>query len=58
VVKQVEPKALILEVTVAATQAEVWKAFTTSEGSSTWLTLAAVVDLREGGDRKNEWGMQ
>jgi uncharacterized protein YndB with AHSA1/START domain len=50
VVKQAEPKALIVEVTVPATQAEVWKAFTTSEGLSTWLTPGAVVDLREGGE--------
>ena len=33
---------------------EVWKAFTTSEGLSTWLTPNAVVDLREGG----EWTAQ
>src|SRR5215471_7733966 len=50
VVKQAEPKALIVEVTVPATQAEVWKAFSTSEGLSTWLTPGAVVDLREGGE--------
>jgi len=50
VIKQAEPKALIVEVTVPATQAEVWKAFTTSEGLSTWLTPGAVVDLREGGE--------
>jgi len=50
VVKQAEPKALIVEVVVPATQAEVWKAFSTSEGLSTWLTPGAVVDLREGGE--------
>ena len=51
VVKQSAPvKALILEVTVPATQAEVWNAFTTSDGLSTWLTPGAVVDLREGGE--------
>jgi len=51
VVKQATPvKALILEVTVPASQAEVWKAFTTSAGLSTWLTPGAVVDLREGGE--------
>ena len=50
VVKQAEPKALIVEVMVPATQAEVWKAFTTSEGLSMWLTPGAVVDLREGGE--------
>jgi uncharacterized protein YndB with AHSA1/START domain len=32
VVRQAEPKALILEVTVPATQVEMWKVFTTSEG--------------------------
>lgn len=51
VVKQQTPeKALILEVTVPAARAEVWKAFTTSEGLSTWLTPGAVVDLRKGGE--------
>ncbi len=50
VVRQAEPKALIIEVTVPATQPEVWKAFTTSEGLSTWLTPGAVVDLRQGGE--------
>jgi uncharacterized protein YndB with AHSA1/START domain len=51
VVRQSEPeKALILELTIPATQAEVWKAFTTSEGLSTWLTPGAVVDLRNGGE--------
>jgi uncharacterized protein YndB with AHSA1/START domain len=43
-------KVLILEVTVPAPVAEVWKAFATSEGLSTWLTPGAVVDLREGGE--------
>src|ERR1700734_2075782 len=43
-------KVLMLEVTVPAPLAEVWKAFTTSEGLSTWLTPGAVVDLREGGE--------
>jgi len=43
-------KVLMLEVTVPAPIAEVWKAFTTSEGLSTWLTPNAVVDLREGGE--------
>ena len=40
----------MLEVTVPAPIAAVWKAFTTSEGLSTWLTPDAVVDLREGGE--------
>jgi uncharacterized protein YndB with AHSA1/START domain len=43
-------KVLMLEVTVPAPIAEVWKAFATSEGLSTWLTPGAVVDLREGGE--------
>jgi uncharacterized protein YndB with AHSA1/START domain len=30
--------------------AEVWKAFATSEGLSTWLTPGATVDLRAGGE--------
>jgi uncharacterized protein YndB with AHSA1/START domain len=43
-------KALVIEVTVPAPISEVWKAFTTSQGLSTWLTPNAVVDLREGGE--------
>jgi uncharacterized protein YndB with AHSA1/START domain len=43
-------QALVIEVTVPAPLSEVWKAFTTSEGLSTWLTPGAVVDLREGGE--------
>src|ERR1700751_764714 len=43
-------KALVIVVTVPAPVSEVWKAFTTSEGLSTWLTPNAVVDLREGGE--------
>ena len=43
-------KALIFEVTIPAPIDEVWKAFTTSEGLSTWLTPGAVVDLRAGGE--------
>ena len=51
VVRQSEPeKALIIEVSIPASQHEVWKAFTTSEGLSTWLTPGAVVDLRNGGE--------
>lgn len=44
-------KVLIIEVVVPAPIGEVWKAFTTSAGLSTWLTPNAVVDLREG------WGV-
>jgi uncharacterized protein YndB with AHSA1/START domain len=43
-------KMLRVEVTVPATRAEVWKAFSTSEGLSTWLAPNAVVDLKPGGD--------
>jgi uncharacterized protein YndB with AHSA1/START domain len=43
-------QALMIEVTIPAKIGEVWKAFTTSEGLSTWLTPGAVVDLREGGE--------
>jgi uncharacterized protein YndB with AHSA1/START domain len=43
-------KALILEVTIPAPRAAVWRAFATSEGLSTWLTPGAVVDLRKGGE--------
>ena len=51
VVKQNLPeKALFFEVTIPAPRASVWKAFTTSDGLSTWLTPGAVVDLREGGE--------
>jgi uncharacterized protein YndB with AHSA1/START domain len=51
VVKQAAPeKALIFEVTIPASRAEVWQAFSTSAGLSTWLTPHAVVDLRKGGE--------
>ena len=43
-------KVLVLEVTVPAPLNAVWRAFTTSEGLSTWLTPGAVVDLKEGGE--------
>jgi uncharacterized protein YndB with AHSA1/START domain len=43
-------KAFVLQVTVPAKRIEVWRAFTTSEGLSTWLTPNAVVDLRPGGE--------
>jgi len=51
VIRQSEPeKALIFEIDIPATQDEVWTAFTTSDGLSTWLTPGAVVDLRTGGE--------
>jgi uncharacterized protein YndB with AHSA1/START domain len=50
VVKQTNPeKALIFEVTIPAPSAEVWKAFSTSEGLATWLAPVTTVDLRPGG---------
>jgi len=42
-------RVLRIEVTVPATRADVWKAFSTSEGLSTWLAPGAVVDLKPGG---------
>jgi len=51
VTKQSAPdKALIFEVTIPASRSQVWQAFTTSDGLSTWLTPGAVVDLRKGGE--------
>jgi uncharacterized protein YndB with AHSA1/START domain len=41
---------LRIELTIPAPRAEVWKAFTTSDGLSTWLTPNATVDLRPGGE--------
>jgi uncharacterized protein YndB with AHSA1/START domain len=43
-------RELLIELTIPASRTEVWKAFSTSEGLSTWLAPGAVVDLREGGD--------
>jgi uncharacterized protein YndB with AHSA1/START domain len=43
-------KVLILEITIPASRAAVWQAFTTSDGLSTWLTPGAVVDLRRDGE--------
>jgi len=51
VVKQPAPdKALIFQITIPASRAAVWRAFTTSDGLSTWLTPGAVVELRNGGE--------
>lgn len=47
---EVPEKALILEVTIPATRSEVWKAFSTSEGLSTWLAPQGVVVLKPGGE--------
>src|SRR5580692_6338187 len=43
-------QALVIEVMVPAPIGDVWKAFTTSQGLSTWLTPQATVDLRAGGE--------
>ena len=43
-------KMLRVEITVPASRGEVWKAFSTSEGLSTWLAPGANVDLRPGGE--------
>ena len=43
-------KILLLSITIPAPRSEVWHAFATSEGLSTWLTPGAVVDLRPGGE--------
>jgi uncharacterized protein YndB with AHSA1/START domain len=48
--RAVEGRVLMVEITVPATRAQVWKALSTSEGLSTWLAPNAVVDLRPGGD--------
>ena len=43
-------KVLLLSLTIPAPRSEVWHAFSTSDGLSTWLTPNAVVDLRSGGE--------
>lgn len=43
-------KMLRFEVTVPAAVDEVWKAFTTREGVTTWLWSDARIDLKPGGD--------
>ena len=45
-----DERVLRIEITVPAARADVWKAFSTSEGLSTWLAPGAVVDLRPGGE--------
>jgi len=44
------PQQFVIEVEVPAPIGEVWHAFATSEGLSTWLFPNATVDLRTGGD--------
>jgi uncharacterized protein YndB with AHSA1/START domain len=43
-------ESLVIEVFVPASPSEVWKAFTTQQGLSTWLAPDVTVDLRPGGD--------
>ena len=44
------PRQLVIELEIPAPVSEVWKAFSTSEGLSTWLFPHATVDLKPGGD--------
>lgn len=44
------PQQLVIEMEVPAPVSEVWHAFATSEGLSTWLFPNATVDLKAGGD--------
>ena len=44
------PRQLVIEVEVPAPVSEVWNAFSTSDGLSTWLFPNATVDLKPGGD--------
>ena len=44
------PRQFVIEMEVPAPLPEVWHAFASSEGLSTWLTPVAVVDLRNGGE--------
>jgi uncharacterized protein YndB with AHSA1/START domain len=44
------PQQFVIEVEVPAPVGEVWHAFATSEGLSTWLFPNATVDLKPGGD--------
>jgi uncharacterized protein YndB with AHSA1/START domain len=43
-------QALIIELSIPAPLPEVWRAFTTNEGLSSWLAPEVTVDLRNGGD--------
>jgi uncharacterized protein YndB with AHSA1/START domain len=43
-------QALIIELSIPAPLPEVWKAFTTTQGLSSWLAPEVSVDLRNGGD--------
>ena len=43
-------QALIIEMSIPAPLPEVWRAFTTKEGLSSWLAPDVSVDLKDGGD--------
>ena len=43
-------KALVFQITLPASLDEVWTAFTTTQGLSTWLAPDVFVDLRKGGE--------
>lgn len=45
-------RTLSHEATVAAPVAEVWKAYTTSDGFASWAVAKAEIDLRVGGDMR------
>ena len=44
------PQALIIELSIPAPLPDVWKAFTTKEGLSSWLAPEVSVELKPGGD--------
>lgn len=44
------PEKFAIEIEVPAPVSEVWRAFATSEGLSTWLFPRATVELKPGGD--------
>jgi len=43
-------RALIIELTIPAPLSDVWEAFATQRGLTTWLAPSVTVDLRPGGD--------
>lgn len=46
----ISAQALVIELSIPAPLPEVWKAFTTQEGLSSWLAPEVSVDLKAGGD--------
>jgi uncharacterized protein YndB with AHSA1/START domain len=49
-ISQTSGKVLVIQLTIPAPLSEVWKAFSTNDGLTSWLTPSATVDLRPGGD--------